>query len=77
MFVDFMKNWSLWIVLEVACQTVFVNFYLKDLQIMFDCCRSLGPFVAAGDLFGLGCWEGTLSIRVIGHMCVSGSACVV
>ena len=53
--VNFMKNWSLQSVLEVTCwrlNSIFMSFYVKDVQFMFDSCRSLDPIVAAEDLIG-------------------------
>ena len=47
----FHSNWSVASVLESATwrsNSVFVSFYLRDLQHEFDGIRSLGPFVVAG-----------------------------
>ena len=51
----FHRNWSVASVLESATwrsNSVFVSFYLRDLQHEFDGIRSLGPFVAAGSRIG-------------------------
>ena len=51
----FHRNWSAASVLESATwrsNSVFVSFYLRDLQHEFDGIRSLGPFVAAGSRIG-------------------------
>ena len=47
----FHRNWSVASVLESATwhsNSVFVSFYLRDLQHGIDVIRSLGPFVACG-----------------------------
>ena len=47
----FFKNWSLTSVLEAASwrsNTVYISFYLRDVQYIFNDVHSLGPFVAAG-----------------------------
>ena len=47
----FHRNWSVTSMLESATwhfNSVFVSFYLRDIQHEFDGIRSLGPFVAAG-----------------------------
>ena len=51
--VAFMRNWSVAKVLEAATwktNSVFASFYLKDVQLIFDSFRSLGAFVAAGQV---------------------------
>ena len=51
----FHRNWSVASVLESATwrsSSVFVSFYLRDLQHEIDGIRSLGPFVAAGSRIG-------------------------
>ena len=51
----FFKNWSLSSVLEAASwrsTTVFISFYFKDMQYVFEGVHSLGPFVAAGERIG-------------------------
>ena len=51
----FHRNWSVASVLESATwrsNSVFVSFYLRDIQHEFDGIRSLGPFVAAGSQIG-------------------------
>ena len=51
----FHRSWSVASVLESATwrsNSVFVSFYLRDLQHEFDCIRSLGLFVAAGSRIG-------------------------
>ena len=50
----FYKNFSVSRILELATwksNSVFASFYLKDVQYMFENCRSLGPFVASGEIF--------------------------
>ena len=50
---SFWRNWSMSKVLEAATwksNTVFTSFYLKDVEYVFDDCRSLGPFVSAGQI---------------------------
>ena len=50
---NFVKNWSLKQVLNAAIwksNTVFASYYLKDISHQWDNCRSLGPFVAAGQI---------------------------
>ena len=52
----FHRNWSVASVLESATwcsNSVFVSFYLRDLQHEFDGISSLGPFIAAGSRIGL------------------------
>ena len=51
----FHRNWSVSSVLDAVCwrsSSVFVSFYLKDLQFEFDGLCSLDPFVAAGVQLG-------------------------
>ena len=49
----FFKNWSISSVLDSASwNSVFTSFYFRDLQYVFEGVRSLGPFVAAGELIG-------------------------
>ena len=51
---SFTKNWSVKQVLSAATwssNTVFSSFYLKDVAYEWDNCRSLGPFIAAGQIF--------------------------
>ena len=51
--VAFMRNWSVAKVLEAATwrsSSVFAAFYLKDIRLQFDTFRSLGAFVAAGQV---------------------------
>ena len=53
--VAFHSNWSVATVLESATwasSSVFMSFYLRDLQHEFDGILSLGPFVAAGSRIG-------------------------
>ena len=50
---SFWKNWSMAKVLEAATwksNSVFTSFYLKDVEFIFENCRSLGPFVSAGQI---------------------------
>ena len=49
----FQRNWSVKQVLKAATwksNSVFASFYLKDVSYVWDNCRSLGPFVAAGQI---------------------------
>ena len=49
----FAKNWSVKQLLKAATwksNTVFASFYLKDIAFEWDDCRSLGPFVSAGQV---------------------------
>ena len=49
----FTKNWSMKHILKAATwrsNTVFTSFYLKDVAYEWDDCRSLGSFVAAGQV---------------------------
>ena len=49
----FLKNCSVAKVLEAATwrsNSVFASFYLRDVQLVFDDFRSLGSFVAAGQV---------------------------
>ena len=49
----FLKNWSVTKVLEAASwrsNSVFSSFYFKDLQYVMEDWKSLGPFVAAGEV---------------------------
>ena len=49
----FMRNWSVRHVLEAATwrsNSVFVSFYLRDVAYTWDDCKSLGPFVPAGQV---------------------------
>ena len=51
----FFCNWSLRSVLEAAfwrSNSVFMSFYLRDVQFMLEGGHSLGPFVAAGERIG-------------------------
>ena len=51
--VSFWSNRSMAKVLEAATwksNTVFTSFYLKDVEFIFENCRSLGPFVSAGQV---------------------------
>ena len=51
--VSFWSNRSVAKVLETATwksNTVFTSFYLKDVEFIFENCRSLGPFVSAGQI---------------------------
>ena len=51
----FFKNWSVSDVLKAATwrsNTVFASFYLRDVSFIWDDCRSLGPFVSAGQVLG-------------------------
>lgn len=51
--ISFWRNWPMAKILEAATwktTTVFTSFYLKDVEFIFDNCRSLGPFVAAGQI---------------------------
>ena len=53
--VAFHRNWSVSTVLESATwasSSVFMSFYLRDLQHKFNGILSLGPFVAAGSRIG-------------------------
>ena len=46
-------NWSVRKVLEAATwrpNSVFAAFYLKDIQYIWENCRTLGPFVSAGQV---------------------------
>ena len=55
--VAFFKNCSVSKVLEAATwrsNSIFASFYLKDIQYVFDNCKSLGPVVAAGTVLDLG-----------------------
>ena len=50
---SFAHNLSIDSVLEAAqwrSNSVFASFYLKDISIQYENCRSLGPFVAAGTI---------------------------
>ena len=49
--VNFKKNLSLESVMLAAqwrCNSVFAAHYLKDIEISYESCKSLGPFVSAG-----------------------------
>ena len=49
----FFRNWSVCDVLRAATwrsNTVFASFYLRDVTFVLDDCRSLGPFVSAGQV---------------------------
>ena len=49
----FWRNCSMTKILEAATwktNTVFTSFYLKDMEFILDNCRSLGPFVSAGQI---------------------------
>ena len=49
----FFQNWPVAKVLEAATwrsNSMFLSFYFKDLQYMFEDWKSLGPFVAAGEV---------------------------
>ena len=51
--VSFMCNWSVSRVLEAATwrsDPVFASFYLRDVALVFDGFRALGPIVAAGSV---------------------------
>ena len=51
--VAFCRNWSVGKILEAATwksPLVFTSFYLKDVEFVFEDCRSLGSFVAAGQV---------------------------
>ena len=51
--VAFLRNWSISKVLEAATwrsNSVFTSFYFKDISYVFEGLRSLGPFVAAGNV---------------------------
>ena len=51
--VAFLRNWSVSKVLEAATwrsNSVFASFYLRDVSYVLEDCKSLGPFVAAGDV---------------------------
>ena len=50
---SFWRNWSVSRILEAATwrsNSVFTSFYLKDVEFIFENCRSLGPFVSAGQV---------------------------
>ena len=52
----FMCNWSVSRVLEAATwrsNPVFTSFYLRDVALIFDGFRALGPVVAAGSCYFL------------------------
>ena len=49
----FRRNWSLQQVLKAATwksNSTFASFYLKDISYTWDNCKSLGPFVSAGQV---------------------------
>ena len=51
--IAFNKNWSVKQVLSAATwrsNSVFASFYLKDIAYIWEECKSLGPFVAAGQV---------------------------
>ena len=51
--ITFWRNCSMTKILEAAtwkANTVFTSFYLKDVEFTLDNCRSLGPFVSAGQI---------------------------
>ena len=51
--IAFWRNWSTAKILEAATwktNTVFTSFYLKDVEFVLQNCRSLGPFVSAGQI---------------------------
>ena len=51
--INFVHNWSVSKVLEVAnwrSSSVFASFYFEDIQYIYDRCRSVGSFLAAGDI---------------------------
>ena len=51
--ISFWRNCSMTKILEAAtwkANTVFTSFYLKDVEFILDNCRSLGPFVSAGQI---------------------------
>ena len=49
----FLRNWSVSKVLEAATwrsNTVFASYYFRDIAYSLEECKSLGPFVAAGNI---------------------------
>ena len=51
--VAFLRNWSVSKVLEAATwrsNSVFASFYLRDIAYSLEDCKSLGPFVVAGNV---------------------------